>query len=350
MLRAASHTPPTDYYHLETTYREKLDFLGRPENYPGGGPALAIVETHMAWVFLAGDFAYKLKKPIFHLDQDYSTIDARHRDHCLELVLNQRLAAGTYLAVEPLLVDRDKRLNLDGEGYPCDWLLKMRRLPADRMLDFLLRTGQAQRQDARAIGRRLGRFYNVAEPVAISFEEYRERFRRTILANEDILVREAMLANRVESLCRAQLRFIDERGLLLDNSLRANRVVECHGDLRPEHVCMEAEVNIIDCLQFCRDYRLMDLHDDAAFLALECERHGNREFGEVLLAEVATASGRPAPRPLLHFYRSFRAAIRARLALLHLVYGSSNNREKYLAQTSEYLDLSDSHLTAAFAD
>lgn len=350
ILAAFSQTPPWHFHHLEKTHEEKVAFLIRPESYPEPTRAPTVIETHMAWVFLTDRFAYKLKKPVFRPDQDYSTIDARHRDHSLELLLNQRLAEDTYLGVEALRVNANNVINLNGEGYPCDWLLKMRRLPGERMLEHLLKTQQAQPDQAKAIGWKLGQFYRAREATAMSFAEYRDRFRRGIEVNEELLTREATLATRVQSLGALQLSFLEQRGELLDDSLRSNRVVECHGDLRPEHVFVETEVTIIDCLQFCRDYRLMDFFDDASFLALECERQGYANFGETILTEIAATTSSSPPRELLHFYQSFRAAIRARLALLHLIYRSSDDREKWLRKTREYLALAEFHVQAALAD
>ncbi|MCW8196756.1 hypothetical protein F6455_18340 [Proteobacteria bacterium 005FR1] len=333
----------SDIRHLEISYREKLGHLQNPASYPESPEQLEIVETHMAWVFLAGRFAYKLKKPVFRPDQDYSTIDARHRDSQLELLLNRRLADDVYLGVEALRINRRGELELNGEGRACEWLLKMRRLPLSRMLDQLLLTRQADGQTGEVIGGRLGQFYRRCTSVAISLEEYRERFRRGIEANRVVLEQQPELRPALQIAIRQQDDFLSRRGQLLDDSIRQGRVRECHGDLRPEHVCVEGEVRIIDCLQFCRDYRLMDHFDDCAYLAMECERLGQPEVGAAIVGQVSKVTGATAPSPLLHFYQAYRATIRARLALLHLLAGSSTDRDKWLGQTRDYLAVAVRH-------
>lgn len=340
-------TSQSHHRHLEKGLADKLAFLRRADNYPDPPSELIVVETHMAWIFLADHFAYKLKKPIFRPDQDYSTIDARHRDQKVELLLNQKLAKDTYLGLEALRVDHRGHMSLTEDGRACEWLLKMRRLPAERMLDRQLQAGRQTQEQAAAIGKRLGLFYRSGPAVAISFAEYKERFQRGIHLNSAVLTTEAELKPRIEALNKRQVEFIERRGDLLDDSLRRSRVVECHGDLRPEHVCLQGQVIIIDCLQFCREYRLMDYFDDVGFLALECELLGDSDFGERLLQSVADTTGAGLTRELVHFYQSYRASVRARLALLHLLYESSDDRIKWVGKTRVYLDLAETHIRLA---
>lgn len=332
-----------DIRHLGVTYTDKLAYLRNPASYPDSPQPLEVIETHMAWVFLTDQFAYKFKKPIFRPDQDFSTIDARHRDSQLEVLLNRRLADDVYLGLEALRVDRHGGINLNGEGKACEWLLKMRRLPSPRMLDSLLLNQQVDDGAGEAVGRRLGRFYRQSESVAISLEEYRERFRRGVEANRSLLEQADSLRSVVQQIGAQQSEFMERRGELLDDALRLDRVRECHGDLRPEHVCVEQEVRIIDCLQFCRDYRLMDIFDDSAYLAMECERLGYARLGDAIIIGVTDATGMHAPAALLHFYKAYRATTRARLALLHILDGGSTDRRKWLARTRDYLAMASRH-------
>ncbi|MGQ9427444.1 hypothetical protein ACXYTJ_16425 [Gilvimarinus sp. F26214L] len=338
---------PLHFRHLETSYEEKLAFLRDPDNYPEPPEPFQSIETHMAWVYLTRDHAFKFKKPLFRPGQDYASIDSRYRDHRIELLLNRRLAEDTYLDLVPLQVDENGRMQIGGPGCSCDWLLRMRRLPAERMLDELLSRRKATEAHAVTIGTRLGHFYAAGHPVSISFQEHRERFSRGIELNLSILTREGVLRELATHVSELQRRFLNSYGTLLDDCLREGRFMECHGDLRPEHICLQDQVRIIDCLQFQRDHRLMDFYDDLAFLALECERLGAADFGKIIVTEVQRVTSHTVPGELLRFYQSYRAVVRARLALLHLLYGTSNDREKWLRKTRSYLDHATIHIDSA---
>ena len=105
------------------------------------------IETHFAWVFLAGDRAWKLRKPVRRDPMDYSTLEARRRDSEAEVRLNRRLAPHVYLGIRPLTRTADGRFAIGGEGAVVDWLVEMRRLDRHRMLDEMLASGRATAAD-----------------------------------------------------------------------------------------------------------------------------------------------------------------------------------------------------------
>jgi aminoglycoside phosphotransferase family enzyme len=131
---------------------------------------------------------------------------------------------------------------------------------------------------------------------------------------------------------------------------RAAHVLDAHGDLRPEHICLLHPPAIIDCLEFSTTLRLREPTDELAYLGMECARLGAHEVAPILLAAYATASGdRPTPR-LPSFYRSFRALIRARIAIAHLRAPSRHSPEKWLEQARSYLSISAAEIALARHD
>jgi aminoglycoside phosphotransferase family enzyme len=121
----------------------KVAFLRQSASYPGHPSGVDVIQTHMSWVFLTDRLVYKLKKPVRFEFLDFSTLERRHHDCQEEVRLNRRLAQGVYLGVTPLTVDAAGRLHLNGEGEAADWLVKMQRLPRERMLDHAIATGRA---------------------------------------------------------------------------------------------------------------------------------------------------------------------------------------------------------------
>lgn len=114
---------------------EKLRFLSNPSAYPNAPSNVIVTETHMSFVFLAGDRAFKLKKPVRHAFLDFSTLAAREADCREELRLNRRLTQDVYLGLVALTYDRARGFVLGGDAPVVDWLVEMRRLPQEWMLD-----------------------------------------------------------------------------------------------------------------------------------------------------------------------------------------------------------------------
>lgn len=328
---------------------DRLGFLGRPDAYPEATARVDAVETHMSWVFLTESHAYKLKKPVRYPYLDFSTPEARHRDCEQEVRLNRRLAPEIYLGVVPLVRDAAGGLQLGGGGEEVDWLVRMRRLPADRMLDHLLRRGTVTQPEIARLAERLARFYAVADKESITPVAYRQRLagqigdNRRELASPEFGLDPALPA----SLARAQQRFLQGHADLFDARVRQGHIVEGHGDLRPEHVCLLPEPVVIDCLEFNREYRILDPADELGYLALECERMQAPQVGRWLLDAYRTASGDAPPDALIEFYQSCRAVLRAKLALWHLRDDGRHPPGTWIATARDYLERAQRHIDAA---
>lgn len=329
----------------------KLGLLGRPDAYLEAPSRVEAVETHMSWVFLTDTHAYKLKKPVRYDYLDFSTVEARRLDCEAEVRLNRRLAADVYLGVVPLVLDAAGRLRLGGAGETVDWLVRMRRLPADRMLDHLLRKGAVKQPEIVQLVRRLARFYAALPAEPIAPEAYRQSLAGRIEDNlHELGSLEFGLPRDIPAgLARFQLHFLQHHAELFDRRVQAGRIVEGHGDLRPEHVCLLAEPVVIDCLEFNREFRILDPADELGYLALECERLHAPQVARWLLEGYGEASGDAPPLALLHFYQSCRATLRAKLALWHLRDDGRHPPGKWVATAREYLELAQRHADSAGA-
>lgn len=329
---------------------EKIAFLTRADAYPGLPAAVEVIHTHMACVFLVDHHAYKLKKPVRTDFLDFSTVEARRRDCEEEVRLNRRLAPDVYLGTVPLTTAAGGGLELGGSGPAVDWLVRMRRLPADAMLDRAIRAGTVTGQDVRRFASALSAFYRDCEPVEIGKARYRARFAREIAANRAALLdaRYGLPAGEVKALFDAQTEFLSARGALLDARVQARRIVEGHGDLRPEHIALGEAPVFIDCLEFNRDWRLVDPVDELAYLAMECEVMGAAWVGDVALATWCELSGDRPPQALVAFYKGYRAGVRAKLAARHLDdHPDAAQRRRWTDRTCAYFGAARRHTAAA---
>jgi aminoglycoside phosphotransferase family enzyme len=344
-----SRSPDSTRSEPDAALEAKLGFLKRPGAYPDATARVDAVETHMSWVFLTDTHAYKLKKPVRYAYLDFSTPEARRLDCEQEVQLNRRLADAVYLGVVPLVRGVDGQLSLGGAGETVDWLVKMQRLPAERMLDHLLRSGAVEQAEISRLARRLARFYAAAIAETINPDGYRQGLAGRIEDNLHELVSpefglDPELPQRLASL---QLGFLQRHADLFDSRVREGHIVEGHGDLRPEHVCLLAQPVVIDCLEFNREFRILDPADELGYLALECERLHAPYVGRWLLESYVEASGDAPPAALIHFYQSCRAVLRAKLALWHLRDDGRHPPDKWVATARAYLDLAQRHAELA---
>lgn len=298
----------------------KLAFLSLSTSYPERVHRVERIETHMSWLFLTEAHVYKLKKPVRAEGLDF-TLPASRRFFCEEeLRLNRRLAPDVYLDIVPLTIENGEHFQLAGNGKAVEWLVKMLRLPAWRMLDVAILRECASARDASRIAAVLTAFYRTIPSERIAPRAYLDRFKRQIEANHAQLVQLVYRLPRkqVDAVSGVQAAVLSQSAELLAARARAGCIVEGHGDLRPEHVCLLPQITIIDCLEFSRELRVLDKADEVGFLALECERLGAPEIGESLLhAYFQRAGDRPAAA-LVHFYQSCRASTRAVIAIRHL--------------------------------
>lgn len=299
--------------------RAKIDCLSRPETYEGGPLAVETIETHFAWVFLAGRFAYKMKKPLRFRELDLTTLATRRANCELEVALNRRLAPAVYLGTVPLCSDGGN-LSLGGAGTPAEWLVKMRRLPPDRALDRLAAAGRVEDAQLHALLAKLTRFYATSIRAPWDGRAYRRALAGEITRTAAELVSPVFCldAARVGQIAAELAHRLDADAQTFHQRVADGRVVDAHGDLRPEHVFMLAEPQIIDCLEFSAELRLQDSAAEIAFLALECDRLGHSKIGARILEHYRECSHDECTRSLLQFYRASRAFVRAKVAAWHL--------------------------------
>jgi aminoglycoside phosphotransferase family enzyme len=324
----------------EPEIEAKVACLRRPETYPGPTHRVETRETHMSWVFLTDQHAYKLKKPVRYEFLDYSTLEARHRTCEEEVRLNRRLADGVYCGIVPLTWN-DGQLRLSGSGEIVDWLVKMRRLPEHLMLDHAIAARTVTVYDTRRVGTVLADFYHTAPIVPMTASDYLCHLTEDIRLGRDELVRPKydLPDESLEAITAAQLNFLAENAELFAARIEAERIVEAHGDLRPEHICLERVPVIIDCLEFSRSLRLLDAASEVAFLWLECERLGSPDAGRLIFESYCDARGDRPPRSLIAFYKSYHACVRAKIAAWHLNDHQLNNRVHWIEKARHYLRL-----------
>jgi aminoglycoside phosphotransferase family enzyme len=300
------------------------------------GPGDEAVETHFAWVFLAGERAYKLRKPVRRDPMDYGSIAARRADSESEVRLNRRLAPDVYLRTVALTLESDGRLAIGGHGEIVDWLVEMRRLNRRWMLDVVLERGECGDAELGRVTTLLAAFYAGSPPAITNQGEFGGRLRRQVAANHAVI--RTLDEERAARLAARQRQAIDRLAAELDSRVARGCIVEAHGDLRPEHILVSDPPAVIDCLEFDRELRILDRAEELCFLELECGRIGHAAAGRRLRDECLRRLADDVSPALLDFYRGHRAATRAKLYLWRAGEPDGGTPQEWRSRASEYLD------------
>ncbi len=291
--------------------------MSTPSFYTDGTTRVDVVQTHISFIFLTDEYAYKVKKPVDFGFLNYTTL-ARRREMCeREVTLNRRLCPDTYLGVVDV-VDDGGRLALGGSGTPIEHAVRMQRLPADRMLRQVLHRGEADPAIFSGIARTLAAFHAAAETgpeiramkglagVTFNCEENFEQTERYV---------GTLLPAELFELIRTSTRlFLRRRAALFEERAKRGRLRDGHGDLHLDSICVTDPIRIFDCIEFNERFRYQDVAEEVAFLAMDLEFHGFPHFAKTFVDAYVAESGDAELLELLDFYKAYRAYVRAKVS------------------------------------
>jgi aminoglycoside phosphotransferase family enzyme/predicted kinase len=300
-----------------------IEGLSRGEAYPHPVPGDVVVhQTHISVVFLAGPYAYKVKKPVDLGFLDFTTLE-RRRHFCEEEVrLNRRLARDVYLGVVPISVE-DGSIRVAGSGAPSEYAVRMRRLPAEATLERRLHNEEPLADVLEKLGRMIATFHAGAEagPGVSrygSWEVVAGNARENLLQSKRHtgVTLSAAVFERLAVLLEERL---EELRTLIESRAREHVPRDSHGDLHLDHVYVfpdrepPDDLVVVDCIEFNERFRYADPVSDVAFLAMDLAYHGRRDLVQVWVDSYFAFADDAPGRRLLPFYRSYRAAVRAKV-------------------------------------
>lgn len=299
-----------------------LEYLLQPESYPHPVDKVELLQTHISFVTLAGDYVYKWKKPVNFGFVDFSSLGKRKFFCERELFLNRRLCPEIYL--ETLWLSREgPSFRLKGDGEVVEYGLKMVRMPEEGMMNRVIGAGLLRQEHLalivdilvpfyRQVGRggeevrENGRARAVARTIASNFAQTKpfvgsaplsfERFARIKRGTDSFLGREEIFAERIAAGC----------------------IRDCHGDLYSNNICLaeKSKIHIFDCLEFNDSLRFIDVCADVAFLAMDLDFYGLVELSDFFIHRFIERSGDEGLLKILDFYKCYRAYVRGKVGLL----------------------------------
>lgn len=322
--------------------------LHNPDCYDHPADRVKLVETHISWVLLAGNFAYKLKKPVNFGFLDFSTL-AKRRHYCNEEIrLNQRFAPHLYLEVIGIGGTPEAPIL---SGTPAfEYAVKMKRFPRSGELDVMLEQQRLKAEQIRAFAD-----YIAAIHQQLPRSEPNQSFGSAAAISAPVLEnfhhlqalktysRSAAQLNELESWSRSRLKTLSPR---MEQRKAQGAIRECHGDMHLANmVWQDQQPLLFDCIEFNENLRWIDVISDIAFLLMDLDDRGASPLGWLFLNRYLRQSGDYQGLPLLNFYKTYRALVRAKVTCLRLSQPGLSSRERTvdseLAQS--YLDLATSY-------
>lgn len=318
--------------------------LLRPEIYPDLPREVKLIETHISLLFLTGNYVYKVKKPVDFGFLDFTSLEKRRYFCEQEVKLNRRLSPAIYLGVAEITRDRE-RISLDGEGVVEEYAVRMRQIPEKLLMDKLLERGRVTPKMMEAVSEKLVRFYSEAETNELirSFgrpervkQDTDENFEQTekylgITISKDVYEE---IKRRTNEFFRVQERIFHQR-------IGSDRIRDCHGDLRLEHIFWGDEIAIFDCIEFNQRFRYTDVAADIAFLVMDLDYHGRKDLSEHLVRAYVEKSDDREVMNVLDFYKCYRAYVRGKVESFRLDDPNipKEEKEKALQRARKYFEL-----------
>src|SRR5918996_525864 len=319
----------------------------RADFYPHRSDSIELRQTHISYVLLAGDYVYKVKKPVRFAFVDYSTLEKRRHFCREEIRLNRRLAPAVYLDVLAIVQNRRRFALSDSlqQGEQVfEYAVKMRRLPEEYFLDRLLKEGKARKGEFDRIATKLADFFATAATEKALLYGSPEVIRRNLeknLKEVEPFIGDTLTSEEYRGIQDYNHNFLTNNGDLLEMRVRDNRVREGHGDLRAEHICLDDDPVVFDCIEFNEEFRYCDAASEIAFLSMDLDFLGAPLLSEYFVTSFQILSRDPELLRLLPLYKGYRACVRGKVESLKSHAGEipEEEREEAKSRARRYFHL-----------
>lgn len=318
---------------IAPSLRERITFLQQPQSYPDLPDAVQLVQTHISVVALAGNYAYKLKKPVNFEFLDFSSVDQR-RIYCFkEVELNRRLCFDIYLGVLPIYrhngslkfgehVYESAESLKDSDGEPIDFVVKMKRLSDQYFLSHKITHGEFHQRDLEYTTQKLADFYQQQQAVSDRYQRWGniETIQKNI--DENFQQTEPFLGRLIPEISHHTVQtftrlFIERHASLFRQRVEEDAIVDGHGDLHLDHIHVKQDkVCIYDCIEFNERFRYQDIANDIAFLAMDLDRYRRYDLSRRFIRWMSEELEDQNLLRLIDFYKCYRAVVRGKVEAL----------------------------------
>ena len=316
--------------------------LLEPDAYPHAVGKIQLIETHISWVFLTGQYAYKIKKPVDLGFCDFSTL-ARRKFFCEEeMRLNQRTSNDFYLGVVPIgLINGNPKIGLEPA---MEYAVRMRQFPADARLDRKLAADRLEADDLRRLATRLAAFHRQLPAASEINQEHAAEHASAAALNNF----QHIHGDHISTVSRRQIDMIEswtrkQAGLLepeFKRRVAGGFIRECHGDLHLANLFeWDGEVYPYDGLEFNPDLRWIDQVSDIAFLVMDLTARGRTDLAYIFLNTWLEEIGDYGGLAVLRFYLVYRSMVRLKVAAIQTRLLHEDAQGEHAIKARHYLEL-----------
>jgi len=322
-----------------------VEAMMKPETYDEQVDCIRLMQTHISWVFLTGEYAYKIKKPVDFGFLDFTTLKKRRHFCEQEVLLNRRFSNDMYLGVFAITEDKG-RLRINGRGETVEYCVKMCEMPQEALLSNRLREGKVDKAMVGEIARVIAEFHSKAqtggeidkggsvETITFNWDENFEQTREFIGVT---LSRETF-----DSIRDKVSLYLSRNEPLLGRRIHEGRIRDCHGDLQSNNIFITDRIFVFDCIEFNTRFRYSDVAADIAFLVMDLDYHKRQDLSAHFVDRYIACSSDNEMPELLPFYECYRAYVRGKVTSFRLNEKDISMGEKETVQRTaqEYFDLS----------
>lgn len=313
--------------------------------FPHETGEILLLQTHISYVLLAGDYVYKIKKPVDFGFLDFTTL-AKREYYCEEeLRLNRRLCPDIYLDVVPIKGKGERFYLGDGSGQTVEYAVKMARMLEERMMNNIISSGKLTGEMLDRIIDILVPFYQASDggreiSKAGSSASVGRNFRENFQQTEEFIGCPALSREKFSIIFAYAEEFLAREDVFLQRQ-EEGRIRDCHGDLHSANICLTEQVYIFDCIEFNPRLRYCDVASDVAFLAMDLDYHGLPDMSARFIDSFMGKSGDSRIDKVLNFYKCYRACVRGKIGLFtaHAPEVDEATKVAGLEQAGRYFEL-----------
>lgn len=293
-------------------------YLQEGKSYPHTATDISLVQTHISFVLLAGEYVYKWKKPVDFGFLNFSTLEKRKFFCEQELLLNRRLCPDIYEELVTV-TEEGEGFCLNGSGKVVEYGIRMKRMPEEKMMGRIMAAGKLTHAHIDGIINILVPFYltaagdqtiqefGLADSVAVNVLE---NFEQT----ESFIDQGALSRGQFDTISSYAREFLGHKDRF-QKRIDAGKIRDCHGDMHSANICLADPVYIFDCIEFNERFRYTDVAADVAFLAMDLDFHGLEELSHYFVEQFAAKSEDTGISVMLDFYKCYRAYVRGKIGL-----------------------------------
>lgn len=293
-------------------------FMGKPEK-------ATLIETHISWVLLAGDYAYKIKKPLKLSFLDFTTLASRKKYCQEELRLNQRLSKSVYLDVQAL-TQEGSIFHIGASGKAIDYVVRMKRMDQSKLMSLQLKKNKVSVSFIKDLAGIVSSFHKKQEPVVKKYDPY-------FLSREfaDILgvatkakkiMGEKWLGDVKRCIVQSNC-FVEAHEVFIRYRADSGNIRDVHGDLHTQNIFAYDKPVVFDCVEFKKEFRQIDILNEVAFLCMDLEAMKREDLSEVFFTVYAQkmklSKKDPELKDLFLYFKAYRACIRAKISTIELL-------------------------------